>query len=105
MKRHTAPIRALATCVLGMSLLTGCAEQSDDTIVVGLSADITTFEPGMISSRDNANIARHIFGALFTLGPDGEHIPELAHTLEISDDGMAYVYTLNQGLTCHDGKR
>lgn len=104
MKRHTAPIRALATCVLGMSLLTGCAEQSDDTIVVGLSADITTFEPGMISSRDNANIARHIFGALFTLGPDGEHIPELAHTLEISDDGTAYVYTLNQGLTCHDGE-
>jgi ABC-type transport system substrate-binding protein len=91
--------------VLGASvLLAGCAEQADDTIVVGLSADITTFEPGMISSRDNANIARHIFGSLFTLTGDGEHVPELAHTLEISDDGTEYVYTLNEGLTCHDGE-
>ena len=91
--------------VLGASvLLAGCAEQADDTIVVGLSADITTFEPGMISSRDNANIARHIFGSLFTLTGDGEHVPELAHTLEISDDGTEYVYILNEGLTCHDGE-
>ncbi|MGB1842072.1 MAG: ABC transporter substrate-binding protein, partial [Longimicrobiales bacterium] len=104
MKIRTVPLRAVIAGCLSTSLLAGCAQQSDDTIVVGLSADITTFEPGMISSRDNANIARHIFGSLFTLGPDGEHIPELAHTLEISDDGTGYTYTLNEGLTCHDGE-
>ncbi len=85
-------------------ILSGCAEQSEDTAVVGLSADITTFEPGMISSRDNDNIARHIFGTLFALSPEGEHRPELAHTLDVSDDGRAYVYTLEEGLTCHDGE-
>jgi len=84
--------------------VTGCAEQAQDTLVVGLSADITTFEPGMISSRDNDNIAKHIFGHLFTLDAEGNHIPELAHTLEISEDGTGYVYTLNEGLTCHDGE-
>ncbi|MGB0543173.1 MAG: ABC transporter substrate-binding protein [Longimicrobiales bacterium] len=104
MTRRNSVARAIVAGCFGASLLSGCAEQSDDTIVVGLSADITTFEPGMISSRDNANIARHIFGSLFTLGPDGEHIPELAHTLEITDDGTGYVYTLNEGLTCHDGE-
>ena len=88
-----------------MTLLgTGCSQQSEDTIVVGLSADITTFEPGMISSRDNDNIAQHIFGSLFSLSPDGEHLPDLAHTMEVSDDGTAYVYTLREGLTCHDGE-
>lgn len=97
-------IRTLSTGLLAAVVLTGCSQQSDDTIVVGLSADITTFEPGMISSRDNANIARHIFASLFTLGPNGEHIPELAHTLDISEDGTGYVYTLNEGLTCHDGE-
>jgi peptide/nickel transport system substrate-binding protein len=81
-----------------------CTQRSDDTIVVGLSADITTFEPGMISSRDNSNIAEHIFGRLFALSPEGEHVPDLAHTLEISDDGTQYVYTLREGLTCHDGE-
>ena len=104
MKRCTSPLRTIVAGCLGAAVFGGCAQQSDDTIVVGLSADITTFEPGMISSRDNANIARHIFGSLFTLGPDGEHIPELAHTLEISEDGTGYTYTLNEGLTCHDGE-
>ena len=95
--------RSLAVAALGLAAL-GCAEQARDTVVVGLSADITTFEPGMISSRDNDNIARHIFGHLFTLDPEGNHVPDLAHTMEVSEDGTAYVYTLEEGLTCHDGE-
>lgn len=90
----------LGTIVMG----TACAERSEDTIVVAFSADITTFEPAMISSRDNQNIADHIFGHLFSLSPDGEHTPDLAHTLEISEDGTAYVYTLREDLICHDGE-
>ena len=57
----------------------------------------------MISSRDNSNIARHIFSSLFALGPEGAH-SELAHTLDITEDGTGYIYTLNEGLTCHDGE-
>lgn len=75
------------------------AQPADDTIVVGLSADITTFEPANISSRDNANIARHIFGTLYTISGDGAVSPDLAENLEISEDGLAYVYTLREGLT------
>jgi peptide/nickel transport system substrate-binding protein len=80
------------------------AQPADDTIVVGLSADINTFEPANISSRDNANIARHIFGTLYTISGDGEVSPDLAENLEISEDGLNYVYTLREGLTCHDGE-
>lgn len=80
------------------------AQPAADTIVVGLSADITTFEPANISSRDNANIARHIFGTLYTISGDGAVSPDLAENLEISDDGLNYVYTLRGGLTCHDGE-
>ncbi|WJY20447.1 ABC transporter substrate-binding protein [Fontisubflavum oceani] len=95
----------LAAGAASVALMTGAyAQPADDTIVVGLSADITTLDPAPISSRDNSNIARHIFGTLFTMGGDGVARPDLANTLEISDDGMAYVYTLNEGLTCHDGE-
>ena len=80
------------------------AQPADDTIVVGLSADITTMEPSAISSRDNSNIARHVFGTLFSMGGDGSHNPDLAHTMEVTDDGLGYIYTLNEGLTCHDGE-
>jgi peptide/nickel transport system substrate-binding protein len=103
-------IRPISTRTAAAALLvatvtaTACSQRSDDTIVVGLGADVTTFEPGMISSRDNANIARHIFGSLFSLTDDGQHVPDLAHTLVISEDGTGYVYTLREGLTCHDGE-
>lgn len=95
-------LTASAAC---LALATGgTAQVADDTIVVGISADINTLDPSAIASRDNSNIARHIFGTLFTMGGDGVARPELATTLEISEDGMAYVYTLNEGLTCHDGE-
>ena len=60
---------------------TAFAQASDDTLVVGLSADITTMEPSAISSRDNSNIARHVFGTLFSMGGDGTANPDLAETL------------------------
>jgi peptide/nickel transport system substrate-binding protein len=84
---------------------TAIARPAADTMIVGLSADITTFEPANISSRDNANIARHIFGTLYTISGDGVVSPDLAENLEISPDGLKYVYTLRQGLTCHDGEK
>lgn len=80
------------------------AQVSDDTLVVGLSADITTFEPAAISSRDNANIARHIFDTLFSIEGDGSVVPDLATELNVSDDGLAYTYTIAEGRTCHDGE-
>lgn len=80
------------------------AQVSDDTLVVGLSADITTFEPAAISSRDNANIVRHIFDTLFSIEGDGSVVPDLATNLAISDDGLAYTYTIEAGRTCHDGE-
>lgn len=80
------------------------AQASDDTLVVGLSADITTMEPSAISSRDNSNIARHVFGTLFSMGGDGTANPDLAETLEITENGLGYIYTMKEGLTCHDGE-
>ncbi len=78
--------------------------RATSTIVVGLSADITTFEPANISSRDNMNIAHHIFDSLFELDAEGRHVPSLARDMAISADGLAYTYTLREGLTCHDGE-
>jgi peptide/nickel transport system substrate-binding protein len=83
---------------------TAFAQVSDDTLVVGLSADITTFEPAAVSSRDNANIVRHIFDTLQSIEADGSVVPDLATNLSISEDGLAYTYTIEAGRTCHDGE-
>lgn len=102
--RLIAVLGAGLALVAGVLLVTRAGGPQASTIVVGLSADITTFEPANISSRDNMNIAHHIFSSLYTLDADGTHVPALARELAISEDGTAYTYTLREGLTCHDGE-
>ncbi|MEM9248084.1 MAG: ABC transporter substrate-binding protein [Pseudomonadota bacterium] len=80
------------------------AAPADDTIVVGLSADISTLEPSAIGSRPNSNIARHIFRTLQTIDGDGNVENDLATGLEITADGKGYIYTIEEGQTCHDGE-
>lgn len=87
-----------------LSSTAAMAAPADDTIIVGLSADITTMDPAAISSRDNSNVARHVFGTLFTIDGDGNEQPDLAESYDVSEDGMTYTYTLKEGLTCHDGE-
>ena len=80
------------------------AAPPDNTIVVGLSADAATFDPAQISSRDNSNIAKHIFATLFTVNFEGEVTPYLVDQTSVSADGLSYTFTLKDGLTCEDGE-
>ncbi|MGV3650605.1 MAG: ABC transporter substrate-binding protein [Devosia sp.] len=80
------------------------AQPAADTIVVGISADINTFDPANISSRDNSNIAKHIFGTLYEITPEGDIVPDLAESYVEAEDGMSYTYTLREGLMCEDGE-
>jgi peptide/nickel transport system substrate-binding protein len=75
------------------------------TLVVGFSNDASTFETADISSRDNANIAQHIFASLYEVDPDGKLVPYLAKSYEESADGTEIAFKLNEGLTCHDGAK
>ncbi|KKC33523.1 ABC transporter substrate-binding protein [Devosia psychrophila] len=75
-----------------------------DTLVVGISADASTFDPANISSRDNSNIAKHIFGTLYEVDPEGRIVPQMAESYVEAEDGKSYTYTLKSGLTCEDGE-
>ncbi|WP_240230875.1 ABC transporter substrate-binding protein [Devosia lacusdianchii] len=80
------------------------AAPPENTVVVGLSADASTFDPAQISSRDNSNIAKHIFATLFQVNFEGQVEPYLVDKTTVSDDGLAYTFTIKQGLTCDDGE-
>ena len=99
-------VRQALLAGLGLLALSGAvrAAPADDTLVVGLSADASSFDPAQISSRDNANIAKHIFATLFTVNFEGEIKPYLVDKTEVSEDGKAYTFTLKPGLTCEDGE-
>jgi peptide/nickel transport system substrate-binding protein len=102
--RLVAALALVLALVGGAQLMNRGGAPTVSTIVVGLSADITTFESANISSRDNMNIAHHIFDSLFTVDAEGKHVPSLAESMDVSDDGLQFTYTLRPGLTCHDGE-
>lgn len=83
--------------------LPAAAMAQEGTVTVALSADITTFDPAQVSERGNSNMLRHIFAVLEESQPDGSLAPSAAESFEMTEDGTGYIYTLREGLTCHDG--
>ena len=80
------------------------AAPPDDTFIVGLPTDTKGLEPAQISSRHTANIMKHMFGQLYSVSESGSIDPNLAESYSVSEDGKEYTFTLQEGLTCHDGE-
>jgi peptide/nickel transport system substrate-binding protein len=75
-----------------------------NTLVIAQSVDVGALEPSLIGSRAEDNIIAHIYGTLYEIAGDGSLLPYLATSYSISEDGKEWTFTLNEGLTCHDGE-
>jgi len=51
----------------------------------------------------DADIASVVFSGLTRLGPDGQVLPDLAESWDISDDGLTYTFHLKRDVTWHTG--
>lgn len=102
MGKHSVLITGLAALLASAGLAS--AAPPADTLVLGISADASTFDPAAISSRDNSNIAKHIFGTLYEVNANGEIVPQMAQSYTEAEDGLSYTYKLKPGLTCEDGE-
>jgi peptide/nickel transport system substrate-binding protein len=95
--------KSLALGVSAAALLAGAAIAKDDIIVaIQLEPphlDPTSAAAGAIDSVLYANV----FEGLTRFDSTGAVIPGLAKSWEISEDGLTYTFTLNEGVTFHDG--
>ena len=95
-----------ATMLVGALALAGCAggSDADTTLDVGL-----VLEPSNLDIRHTSGAALeqalidNVYQGLVTRGENGEVVPALAKTWDVSDDGLTYTFTLNDGVTFHDG--
>ena len=95
----------LVACALAALLAVSYAQMpNENTLVIAQSVDASTLDPAEIGSRPEANIAQHIFATLYQVSPEGELIPYLAESYEVSEDGTETSFKLRDGLTCHDGE-
>lgn len=95
-----------ASMAIGGSVL---AEEAEDfsagqTVIVGLQGDPTSFN--QVGSPDDWGyvVSENLFSRLVKLNWNGEAIPDLAESWDVSDDGMTYTFHLYQNALWHDGE-
>lgn len=96
--------RLALALVLGLASAAFAQAPDANTLVVAQSVDASTMDPADISSRPGANVAAHLWGTLVQTTSDGELLPYLAESWETNDAGTEITFTLEEGLTCHDGE-
>ncbi|MFY9461725.1 MAG: peptide ABC transporter substrate-binding protein [Candidatus Sungiibacteriota bacterium] len=70
----------------------------------GLLKEPRFINPVYASNDADRDIAELVFSGLIRYSPQGEIEPELAESIDISDDGKTYTVRLRSGLAWHDGE-
>ncbi|MFC6488717.1 ABC transporter substrate-binding protein [Nitratireductor sp. GCM10026969] len=100
MKRFATMLGAAALLLASGSASLGARGD----IVLGVVLEPPHLDPtaGAAAAIDEIVYA-NVFEGLTRIGPDGQVRPALAESWEISDDGTTYTFTLQKGVTFHDG--
>ncbi|GER21875.1 ABC transporter substrate-binding protein [Zafaria cholistanensis] len=74
------------------------------SFVFGTPAVPRTLDPALAADADTFRITRQIFEGLVGVDPDtGSPTPALATGWSVSGNGLAYTFTLREGIRFHDG--
>src|SRR3989442_6543521 len=100
-----------AACLLLAVLMTaifpiGCRRQRSSTFVIALGDKIRTIDPIGSPSVDAASerVRTLMFNSLVRKNEKFDYVGELASNITRSDDGLAYTFTLRDGVKFHDGR-
>ncbi|HEU5424996.1 MAG TPA: ABC transporter substrate-binding protein, partial [Nitrolancea sp.] len=81
------------------------AKHKGGQVVYGSSADAQTANPVLSHDTASGAIINLMFqGVVQTSPEDGSPAPSLAKSWDISQDGITYTFTLNDGIKWHDGQ-
>ena len=74
------------------------------TLVEGIIGTPRLINPILAISDADRDITELVYSGLLRRMPDGEIVPDLAESYEISKDGLSYTFTLKTNITFHDGE-
>ncbi len=119
MRSEKRPLRWAATVLASAALvLAGCAESDRESdggegsggdpaggsFVFGGSAEPVSLDPFFASDGETFRVSRQIFEGLVGTEPGtADPAPLLATDWEVSEDGLTYTFTLQDGVTFTDG--
>ena len=103
MKRASALLlSAVIVMLLSLSVISASA-QADGNLTVAAGYQFTTFDPALNTEISNSYVITHLYATLFRKGPEGEVIPDLCKSYEVSEDGLTYTFHLVTDATWSDG--
>ena len=105
--RGTATLACLITLGAGLTACSGATEASQQTkggtLTFALDSSPDNLDPATSSSSVNAEVMRQVYDSLVWQTDDGEYLPWLAKSWDISKDGRTYTFQLRDDVTFHDG--
>ena len=73
-------------------------------LVFGRGGDSVSLDPAVVTDGESFKVTQNVFETLLNFGEQDTTIhPGLAKEWEVSDDGLTYTFTLEEGVKFHDG--
>lgn len=116
--------RLLFVLLAGLILLAGCnpntspgvpetsqespkleASAAPERLVIGIAQDFDSLDPGIYTATGTEEVLFNVFHGLINVTPEGEIIPQLCESYQVSDDLTRYTFPLRQDVLFHNGER
>jgi len=96
--------RLFASLLPALLLCAASGASAKTDLVLGMQLEPPNLDPtGGAAAAIDEVVYANIFEGLTRFGSDGSVKPALASSWEISDDGLTYTFTLQEGVKFHDG--
>lgn len=82
----------------------GFATAPDNKLALQIASEPNKLDPALNSTVDGACLAILSFAGLYMYNEDGELVPDLAESYEMTEDGLTYTFTMKDGLKWSDGE-
>src|SRR5712671_4972745 len=108
-----ARVRGVGKCVafgacfvLVLSSMASSCKRQSNAFVIALSDNVKTIDPIGSPSVDAASerVRALMFNSLVKKDEKFDYVPELAASIQRSDDGLTFTFTMRDGVTFHDGR-
>lgn len=83
----------------------GYAQAPGNKMSLQIASEPNKLDPALNSTVDGACLAILAFSGLYAYDENGELVPELADSYEMSEDGMTYTFTMKDDLKWSDGEK
>ncbi|SIQ64911.1 peptide/nickel transport system substrate-binding protein [Alkalispirochaeta americana] len=103
-------VLAVLTGLLMLPAWAGAAGRTEEDaapgtrLVYGISGDPDTLDPHATTGTLTFQTMRSVYDTLVEPDQEGEIVPALASSWEVSSDGLRWVFELRQGVVFHDGQ-